>query len=645
MSDKETLLQRIHGPADLKALPTEDLPQLAQEVRERIISVVSETGGHLASNLGAVELTIALHRVFTSPRDKILWDVGHQCYTHKIITGRNDRLETLRLKDGLSGFPKRGESEHDIVETGHSSTALSAALGIAAAQDISGIPGKVVAVIGDGALTGGMALEALNQADRTRKNVIFILNDNRMSISRNVGAIAYSRSIGAFSAQLSRFTSTTFYQRTRDKIDRGLSLVPFFNSMLLDLAIRFKKAVKAAFYKDNFFSDLGYAYIGPVDGHSFRRLIPALKSACHVDKPVIVHVLTKKGKGYPHSEIDPSLYHGVKPFSILDGKIPGSTECSFTQVFSAGLLSRAADNRKLVAVTAAMAAGTGLAPFQEKYPGRFFDVGIAEQHAVGFAAGLAAAGMRPVVAIYSTFMQRAVDQVIHDVALPNLPVLFMVDRAGMVGEDGETHQGAFDIAMYRSVPNLAILAPSNGEELELMFSWALEHPGPVMIRYPKADARTGTAGTPEPLARGRGSFIKKAGGDVLLIAAGALAGECLTAANLLEEDNVTADVLSLRWIKPLDSDWISRTAADYSHVVIIEEGAHVGGVGEHIKALLQTVPGGPVVNNLGIPDRFIPQGTRSECLEMCGLNASAIHQKTLAMMSARLRPVKKHTAG
>ena len=645
MSEQGKLLHRIHGPEDVRALPQEDLPRLAQEIRSRIIGVVSERGGHLASNLGVVELTIALHTVFDSPKDKIIWDVGHQCYTHKILTGRSGRMETLRSRDGLSGFPKRAESEHDIVEAGHASTSLSTALGISAAQSLKGVPGKVVAVIGDGALNGGMALEALTQGDRSRSNIIFILNDNRMSIGRNLGALAYSRSIGAFSSQLSRFSSTTFYQKTRDRIDRGLSLVPFFNSMLLDVAIRFKKAVKAAFYKDNFFSDLGYAYIGPVDGHSFRKLIPALKSARRVGRPVIVHVLTKKGKGYPHSEIDPSLYHGVRPFSILDGKIPASGGRSFTEVFSSAVLAEAEKKPELVTVTAAMAAGTGLSPFQAAHADRFFDVGIAEQHAVGFAAGLAAAGARPVVAVYSTFMQRAVDQVIHDVALPSLPVVFMVDRAGVVGRDGETHQGAFDIPLFRSVPNLSFLAPARAEELEMMFSWALGQDHPVMIRYPRADTTVAVTEAAEPLVPGRGSFIRRNGGQVLLVSAGALLGECLQAASRLAEENVGADILSLRWIKPLDTDHLARETSGYGQVLIVEDGAREGGIGEYIAAEMRNVKNGPMVEYLGIPDRFIPHGTRAECLEMCGLDGESIAGKALSMMAGSLRPVRKHTAG
>ncbi|MBN2051281.1 MAG: 1-deoxy-D-xylulose-5-phosphate synthase [Spirochaetales bacterium] len=645
MTEKKGLLPQIQSLRDLKALPVQDLPQLAEEIRRRIIDVVSENGGHLASSLGIVELTIALHRVFHSPVDKIIWDVGHQCYAHKILTGRNEGMDSLRKLGGLSGFPKRKESEHDIVETGHASTSLSTALGISVAQAIQGVKGKVVAVIGDGSLNGGMALEALNQADRSRNNIIFILNDNRMSIGKNMGAISYSRSIGAVSSQLSRFTSTTFYQKTRDKIDKGLSLVPFFNGLLLELAIRFKKAVKAVFYKDNLFSDLGYAYIGPVDGHSFRKLIPALQSACRVDKPVIVHVLTRKGKGYPHSEIDPTLYHGVRPFSILDGKMPAQQGRSFTEVFSSFLLSMAEENRDLVAITAAMAAGTGLSPFQDRFPGRFFDVGIAEQHAVGFAAGLAAGGLRPVAAIYSTFMQRAVDQVIHDVALPNLPVVFMVDRAGIVGEDGETHQGAFDIPLFRSVPNLALLAPADGEELKMMFRWSLTRQHPVMIRYPKDNAERVFTLEPQPLQEGRGAFLKQDGGDVLLVSAGALAARCAAAAAALAEDAVTADILSLRFIKPLDLTWFTDVAGTYEYVVIVEDGAALGGIGEYILSSAAFPGKKPVMIGLGIADHFIPHGSRDECLSLNGLDAESIRKKVLSLMTGKLRVVRPHTAG
>ena len=463
---QEHLLNKINSPDRLKELPLALLPELANEIRERIIEVVNRNGGHMASNLGVVELTIAMHRVFSSPIDKFIWDVGHQCYTHKILTGRNDSFDSIRLKDGLSGFPKRDESEHDIFETGHASTSISAALGLLVGKRLKGEQGKVVAVIGDGAITGGMAFEALNHSGHLRKDLIIIYNDNNMSISRNVGGLSSRSNISRTSSYVSRITATRSYQRIRDLIDKGLLSIPFFGYRIFQFVMRMKKSVKAIFLKETLFSELGFEYVGPIDGHSISMVTKVLENVKKLHKPVIVHVVTRKGKGYLKAEENPADFHGVSPIpSPLDRN--SLTNNTFTKVFGKLVLENARQDKKIVAVTAAMGKGTGLKPFQETFPARFFDVGIAEQHALTFGAGLAASGLKPVVAIYSTFMQRAVDQLIHDIAIPGLPVVIAMDRSGLVSSDGETHQGVFDIALFRSIPGIIILAPGSREEFKI----------------------------------------------------------------------------------------------------------------------------------------------------------------------------------
>lgn len=609
------LLSSINGPDNLKALPAKKLGSLAREIRRLIIEVVSANGGHLASNLGVVELTIALHRVFESPQDKIIWDVGHQCYTHKLICGRREEFSSLRRMGGISGFPKRAESEHDIVDTGHASTSISAALGILEGMSISKTAGKVVAVIGDGALTGGMALEALNYTSHLGKGLIIILNDNNMSISDNVGAI---------SSHLSRLTATPFYQVFRRHFDNSVRQIPFVGEPLMRLIYRMKKGMKALIFRETLFSDFGFEYIGPIDGHNIRLLTSVLSNIRRIDNPVVVHVTTVKGKGYIHAEGNPTLYHGVSPFSILDGKIESKGNLTFTHAFSGIMTKLAAEDKKIVCITAAMTDGTGLSLFKARYPGRFYDVGIAEQHAVTFAAGLATAGLRPVVAIYSTFMQRAIDQVIHDVVLPGLPVILAVDRAGVVGEDGETHHGVFDIPLLRSIPSLTILSPATKGEMERMFRYALSLDKPVVIRYPKAVCAEESPPFSLELSEGRGIHIEQHDGRVLLIGVGGIITEVQRALKVLVDKRITADLYNLRFIKPIDEEYLANILADYEFVALVEEGIAQGGIGEYVAAIINKYNLEVGFLPLAITDRFLPQASRSELLNLCRLDGEGI---------------------
>jgi len=613
--NKYPLLSSINGPDNLKALPSKKLGSLAREIRRVIIKVVSANGGHLASNLGVVELTIALHRVFKSPQDKIIWDVGHQCYTHKLICGRREKFSSLRRMGGISGFPKRTESEHDIVDTGHASTSISAALGILEGMSISKTGGKAVAVIGDGALTGGMALEALNYASYLGKGLIIVLNDNNMSISDNVGAI---------SSHLSRLTATPFYQVFRRHFDSGVRQIPFVGEPLMRLIYRMKKGMKALIFRETLFSDFGFEYIGPIDGHNIRLLTSVLSNVRRIDNPVVVHVTTIKGKGYIHAEGDPTLYHGVSPFSILDGKIESKGNLNFTDAFSRIMTKLAAEDKRIVGITAAMTDGTGLGRFKARYPGRFYDVGIAEQHAVTFAAGLATTGLRPVVAIYSTFMQRAIDQVIHDVVLPGLPVILAVDRAGMVGADGETHHGVFDIPLFRSIPSLTILSPATQGEMESMFRYALSLDKPVVIRYPKAAYAEELPPFSLELKEGRGIHIERHGGQVLLIGVGGIITEAQKALKVLADKKITADLYNLRFIKPLDEEYLANILNDYEFVALVEEGMAQGGIGEYVAAISNKYNLEVGFLPLAITDRFLPQASRSELLKLCRLDGEGI---------------------
>jgi len=665
MSD--TVLSRINSPEDLKKLDSAELQVLAEEVRRTIISTVSQTGGHLASNLGVVELTIALHRVFESPRDKLIWDVGHQCYTHKLLTGRRQAFHTLRQAGGLSGFPKRAESRHDILDTGHSSTAISAGLGLLLGRQAAVRPdgdpvggpdgdpvggpdgnpadrreGRVIAVIGDGALTAGLALEGLNQAGQLGKNLIIILNDNKMSIGANVGAL---------SAYLSRLTTSPTYQSVRSLLDLSVRRFPRLGRLLRKGVHRLSRGLKAVFFNETLFSDLGFHYVGPIDGHSLGTLIEVLERVRSLERPVVVHVQTRKGKGFSPAEQNPTLYHGVSSFSLVDGKLEEKHSLTYTEAFSSLAVELAGENERITAITAAMATGTGLRLFGNLYPERFFDVGITEQHAVTFAAGLALAGRRPLVALYSSFLQRAVDQVIHDVALPGLPVVLALDRAGLVGSDGETHHGVFDLALLRAVPGLTILSPAGRSEMALMLRYAFAQSSPVVIRYPRAVCAAGPEALTAPLQPGRGVLLRAgestSGGrsELLIISLGGILPQVLSARELLAERGVEADVYNLRFARPLDENHLCDIASGYTHVLTVEEGTTAGGVGEAVTGCFLRRGLAVRTRCAGVPDRFITHGRREELLAACGLSAEALAENAadFCASSPRLRIIRAAT--
>jgi 1-deoxy-D-xylulose-5-phosphate synthase len=634
MNEKKPVLEHINGPRDIKNLTASELKTLAGEIRHLIHTTVSRNGGHLSSNLGVVELAIALHRVFNSPEDKIVWDVGHQCYAHKILTGRRETFGSLRLENGISGFPKRSESLHDAFGTGHASTSVSAALGFLVGERLTGGKGLAIAVIGDGALTGGIAYEALSHAGQLELPLIVVLNDNRMSISPNVGGL---------SKYLSHLSMKARYQNLRRAVDGVVKKIPALGNMLFTGITRLKRAVKAAFYIDNFFVDLGFEYVGPVNGHDIERLEEVLRDVQKLNLPVVVHVLTQKGKGYAPAEQDPSAFHSVTPSvkapepAGADGKNAGP---SFTRAFGDAMLDLGGREPRLVAVTAAMEHGTGLSAFHTAFPDRFFDAGIAEEHAVTFAAALAARGLRPVTAIYSTFLQRALDQIIHDVALQKLPVIFAVDRAGFVAGDGETHQGLFDISLLRAIPNMTLLAPACGEELRLMLEWALLQDKPCAIRYPKApsypvsgrqDEHEASGQDAPPVEQGRGVFVDFFPGqaapgksNILVAFTGSLYPSAGTAARLLNESKVRADFYNLRFLKPVDEDYLAALMNRYSAVVFVEEGVSGGGFGEYAAALALRKKCSAKILTLNSGGGCFAQGSRGELLARCGLHGEGI---------------------
>ncbi|MDR1247868.1 MAG: 1-deoxy-D-xylulose-5-phosphate synthase [Treponema sp.] len=620
MQENISFLERICGPEDLRGLSFPELNQLAREIRLLIIATVSRNGGHLASNLGVVELTIALHLVFNSPEDHIVWDVGHQCYTHKLLTGRSAEFGALRTLGGLAGFPKTSESPHDAFNTGHASTSISAALGILAGDRLAGGGALSVAVIGDGALTGGLAYEALSHAGQLALPLVVILNDNKMSISYNVGAL---------SKYLSRLSMKDYYQSFRRHFDSMAKRLPLIGDMFFAAVNRLKRAVKAVFYTDNFFVDLGFEYVGPIEGHNIQRLAEVFRDVRALNRPVVVHVITQKGKGYRFAEHDPGNYHGVGAFSVADGVAAGPegrpAELSFTQTFGSALLDAARKNRAVTAVCAAMENGVGLKAFKAEFPDRFFDSGIAEEHAVTFAAGLASRGSRPVAAIYSTFMQRAVDQVIHDVCTQNLPVTFALDRSGFVSDDGETHQGLFDIALFRSAPNLTMLAPAGSAELAAMLDWSLEASGPCLIRYPKSPCPPDQAAFHLPLETGRGVWTRRCVSAACCLAfTGGLYPQVMEAADLLETLKVTADCYNLRFLKPVDEDHLTEIMGSYGLAVFIEEGVSSGGFGEYVSALAIRRRWAVRLLCLAAGDCFYPQGKRGELLQKAGLDGQGI---------------------
>jgi 1-deoxy-D-xylulose-5-phosphate synthase len=628
----DPLLPRIKTPRDLRSLDFAGLNRLAAEIRDLIIATVSRNGGHLASNLGVVELTLALHRVFDSPRDKIVWDVGHQCYTHKLLTGRFAAFGGLRRAGGIAGFPKYSESPHDAFNTGHASTAVSAALGLLAGDRIRGGQNRVVAVLGDGALTGGLAYEALSHAGQLGLPLVVVLNDNKMSIGPNVGGL---------SKYLSRLSMKARYQSFRRKFDSMAKRLPYIGGIFYAAVVRLKRAVKAVFYTDNFFVDLGFEYVGPIEGHHIQQLEEVFRDVRKLDRPVVIHVITRKGKGYGFAEDDPGSYHGVSSFSVAEGLSGSRGGAAFTGAFSAALVEAAGRDERVVAVTAAMEKGTGLSPFKARFPGRFFDVGIAEEHGVTFAAGLAAQGLRPVVAMYSTFMQRAVDQVIHDTSLQRLPVLFALDRAGFVSDDGETHQGLFDISLFRTVPGMTILAPAGAGELKVMLDWALSGPGPggvsgpVMIRYPKAPCPPEIPAFFLPPEPGRGVFVRRTGASVCIAFTGSLYPQVLEAASLLfEGEAIEADLYNLRFLKPVDEDYLADILNRYELVVFVEEGTRQGGFGEYAAELASRRDCSARTLVLGVPDTFEALGRREELLRKNGLDAGGISGSVARVLTA-----------
>ncbi len=625
---KKSLLSVIDSPEQLKSLSLDQLQQLAEEIREKIIGTVACRGGHLAPNLGVVELTLALHYVFDTPDERIIWDVGHQSYTHKLITGRRDRFDTLRQHEGISGFPKRSESKYDAFGTGHASTSISAALGMAAARGLQGSPRRTIAVIGDGSMSGGMALEGLNHAGELDKNLIVVLNDNEMSISPNVGAL---------SSFLSRKLSNKTILFLKRELETLLKSIPGLGPNIVQILKRSEDSVRALLTPGMLFQAFDFLYIGPIKGHRIDRLIDTFQTARHIDGPVLVHVLTQKGKGYRPAECDPTRFHGIGAFHIDTGKSCESPPCapSYTKVFGDCVTQLAEEDARVVAISAAMRQGTGLENFWKRFPERFFDVGIAEQHAVTFAAGLAAEGYKPVVAVYSTFLQRAYDQLIHDVCLQNLPVVFALDRGGIVGDDGPTHHGVFGYSFLRHIPNMVTMAPKDENELRRMLKTAIDHNGPIAIQYPRGSGEGVTLEEEiRPIPIGEAEMLTE-GDDILIIAIGQTVYPALEAAARLEKQGIKAAVMNARFVKPLDEalilKWVNRTG----RVITVEENALQGGFGSAVIEMLQETSHIPrAFERLGLPDAFVTHGSQKILRNSCGIDAEGIERAALALYKA-----------
>ncbi len=613
------LLEQIREPLDIRGMNAEELKELAEEIRQFLIEKISVTGGHLASNLGVVELTIALYLAFDLPQDKVIWDVGHQSYTHKILSGRREMFDELRQYGGMSGFPKRKESPYDAFDTGHSSTSISAGLGIAQGRDLLGEDYAVVSVIGDGALTGGMAYEALNNAARMKKNFIIILNDNNMSISENVGGM---------SRYLNGIRSGAGYNRLKKDVTATLLRIPVFGESLVDKISRTKNSIKQLVIPGMLFENMGITYLGPVDGHDVRGMTKLFREARRLDHAVLVHVNTKKGKGYAPAEKNPSRFHGVEPFDPATGKprkkkiYPG-----YTDVFSKKLCQLAKENPRLVAITAAMPDGTGLKSFSRQYPERFFDVGIAEPHAVTSAAGMAAAGLKPVVAVYSSFLQRGYDQILHDVCIQNLPVVFALDRAGLVGSDGETHQGIFDLSYLTSIPNMTVLAPKNLWELRQELDFAVNHfDGPVAIRYPRGQAYRGLREFDVPVEYGKGEMLFR-GQEIALLAVGSMVSTAEHVRDKLKEEGICCTLANGRFIKPVDSELVKELANTHKLIVTMEENVLQGGFGLQVTAMIHEYAPQVKVLNIALPDAYVEHGNVSLLRESLGIDSDSVIQK------------------
>lgn len=627
------ILSHIHSPRDLQSLSPKDIPILAKEIRNTIIETVGKTGGHLASNLGVVELTIALHRVFHSPEDAIVFDVSHQSYTHKLLTGRYKDFSSLRQANGISGFTRKGESVHDFFTVGHASTSISMALGLLEAKEIQKQKGKAIAVIGDGALTGGMSFEALSHAGQLQKNLIVVLNDNQMSIEKNTGSL---------SRYLSKMTMTARYQSFRYKVDRLIDRIPLFNKWLASFAFRFKRAIKGLFFSNNLFSDLGFEYVGPLNGHDEKTLELILRRVKNLSRPVVVHVVTKKGKGYAPAENNPEAFHGVGSFLQTKANESNKKNFTFTNAFECALLCEAEKNENIVAVTAAMAQGCGLHRFSENYPHRFFDVGIAEEHATSFCASLSYGNLVPIFCVYATFLQRAIDQVIHDVALQKAHVVFAIDRAGPVPFDGETHQGLFDIALLLPIPNLAILSPATKNDMQFCLSYALTAKTAVALRYPKKTCPNDESDDErfsKPTKEGVGVFVSakeivgaKRKSQILFVSTGGMYEDVKSAVRVLAQQNLFADVYSLRFIKPFDEKFFVSLAKKYKGIVFVEDGVEIGGISEKLSLLLYKHK----ITNVCVkafPNQFYTHGNREWILQQAHMQVSDIVKAVKILIS------------
>ena len=615
------ILERIKETNDIKDLSWEELDVLACEVRQFLVEKVSEHGGHLASNLGVVELTIAMHKAFSLPKDKMIWDVGHQAYTHKLLTGRRDGFETLRKFGGMSGFPKRNESDCDVFDTGHSSTSISAGLGYVEAREILGEDYKVVSVIGDGSLTGGMAYEALNNAAHLNSNFVIILNDNNMSISENVGGM---------SKYLAGIRTAKVYNELKKGVTGALNRIPGVGKNIVSSIRKTKNSIKQLFVPGMLFEEMGLTYLGPVDGHDIKKLYRTLREAQKMDHAVLVHVLTQKGKGYAPAEQNPSKFHGIGPFDMETGNtVEVKEKDTYTDVFGKVMYKEGEKESKLVAITAAMKDGTGLSGFQKKYPERFFDVGIAEEHAVTFAAGLAAAGLKPVFAVYSSFLQRGYDQIVHDVCMQNLPVVFAIDRAGLVGNDGETHQGAFDLAYLSHIPNMTMMSPKNKWELADMLRFAIRHDGPIAFRYPRGTAYDGLKERRAPIVLGKSEMIYEES-DIAIFSVGHMMEVAHQVWEHLKEKGYSCSLINSRFVKPMDTDVLEQMAEKHKLFVTIEEGVMTGGYGEQVMNYVsrEVLPVKVLIN--AIPDQYVEQGNIGLLRKEILLDADSIVKKTVA---------------
>ena len=612
------ILEKINGPDDVKSLEPRELKTLAEEIRTFLIETTSHTGGHLASNLGVVELTIAMFKVFDLPEDKIIWDVGHQSYTHKILSGRKEYFDGLRQYGGLSGFPKRKESPFDAFDTGHSSTSISAGLGMAQGRDLLGENYSVVSVIGDGALTGGMAYEALNNAGRLKKNFIIVLNDNNMSISENVGGM---------SKYLSNIRADEGYNLLKKNVAGTLSRIPLVGDDLVDALLRTKNSIKQFLIPGMWFENMGITYLGPVDGHDIKGLVRIFREAKKIDHAVLIHVLTKKGKGYRPAEKNPAAFHGVEPFDIKTGKpLKERQYPGYTDVFSKEICKIAEENPKVVAVTAAMPDGTGLKRFAKKFPNRFYDVGIAEAHAVTSSAGMAAAGLKPVVAVYSSFLQRAYDQIVHDVCIQNLPVVFCVDRAGLVGSDGETHQGIFDLTFLSSIPNMTVMAPKNLWELQAMLHFAVDYDGPIAVRYPRGQAYRGLKEYLAPVEYGKSEIIFSES-RIVLLAVGSMVSTAEHIREKLKEKGLPCSLVNGRFVKPVDTSVVDALVKNHRYLITLEENVLRGGYGEQITDYVQKHYPDVKVIHIALPDAYVEHGNVSVLRSDLGIDSDSIMEK------------------